>query len=55
MDWKWIEFAIAAVSTGKIFPRIFSNEKDAENFRRERADPNNWKIVSRTLWQSDWE
>lgn len=54
MKVKRMEFAIAAVTTGKIFPKIFKNKKDAERFRLERADPDHWKVVSRAIWETDW-
>lgn len=49
MEVKRMEFAIAVVTTGKVFPKIFKSKEDAEQFRLERADPDHWKIVSRTI------
>lgn len=49
------EYAVAAVTTGKIFPAVFTSEEKAKQFKEERGNPSNWKIVSRKVIYNEWE
>lgn len=50
-----IEYAIMAVTTGKVFPKTFDTPKEAQQFRDKRPDPSHWKVVHRTITYSDWK
>lgn len=50
-----VEFSIASISTGKVVPRVFKTESEAEEYRAERSDPEKWKIVGRKIIYSPWE
>lgn len=52
---KVTEYAIAAVTTDKVFPVIFTTEADAERFRKRRNDPSHWKVVSREITYGEWK
>ena len=49
-----MQYAIAAVSTGKIFPRIFKTETEAEEYISHRTDPNKWRVVCRDVVCGEW-
>lgn len=49
------EYAIAAVTTGKVVPTVFMTEEEAERFKQWRPDPSHWKLVSREVVYSEWE
>lgn len=50
-----VEFSIASISTGKVVPRVFKTESEAEEYRAERSDPEKWKMVGRKIIYSPWE
>lgn len=50
-----IEHAIAAITTGKVFPKVFETEKEAEQFKERRPDPSHWKVVSREVTYGEWK
>lgn len=52
---KKIEYAIAAVTTDKVYPKVFTTETEAEQFRERRPDPSHWKVVSREVTYSEWK
>lgn len=52
---KKIEYAIAAVVNGKVFPKVFMSEEEAKLFRKVRPDPSHWKIVRREVVYGEWE
>lgn len=54
MEYK-IEFAIAAIGSGKAFPRVFETEDEAEQFRLKRSEPSKWKVVMREVTYSEWK
>lgn len=49
------EYAIAAVTTDKVFPKVFITEKEANDFREGRPDPSHWKLVSREVTYGEWK
>lgn len=49
------EYAIAAVTTNKIFPKVFLTEEEAEQFKERRPDPSHWKVVSRDVTYGEWK
>lgn len=49
------EYAVAAVATDKIFPKIFITEDEAKQFQEHRPDPSHWKIVSREVTYGEWK
>lgn len=51
----YTEYAIAAITTDKVFPKIFEREEDAENFKQARPEPDHWKVVKRTVNYSEWK
>ena len=51
---KVTEYAVAAISTGKVFPKIFRTKEGAEGFRAMRSDPSHWKLVSREVTYGEW-
>lgn len=52
---KKIEFAVAAITTNKVFPKVFSTKEEAETNRLKHADPSHWKIVKREVIYGKWE
>ena len=52
---KKIEYAIAAVTTDKVFPKVFITEEEADKFKSYRPDPSHWKVVSREVTYSEWK
>ena len=52
---KKIEYAIAAVVNGKVFPRVFMSEEEAKLFIEIRQDPSHWKIVRREVVYGEWK
>ena len=51
---KVTEYAIAAVTTDKVFPKVFITEDEAEQFKERRPDPSHWKLVSREVTYGEW-
>lgn len=49
------EYAIAAVTSNKVVPKVFITEEEAEQFREQRPDPSHWRIVSREVTYSQWK
>lgn len=52
---KKIEYAIAAVTTDKVFPKVFMTEEEAKKFKSYRPNPSHWKVVSREVTYSEWQ
>lgn len=50
-----IEYAVAAVTTDKIFPKVFLTEDEANRFKDCRPDPSHWKLVSREVTYGEWK
>lgn len=50
-----IEYALASVSTGKVFPQVFMTGEEAEKIKSYRPDPNHWKVVTREVSYSEWK
>ena len=55
MEEKKIEYAIAVVTNGKVFPKVFITKEEAEKYKSHRPDPASWKIVSREVIYGDWQ
>jgi hypothetical protein len=53
--YKVTEYAIAAVTTNKVFPKVFITEEEAEQFKERRLDPSHWKVVSREVTYGEWK
>ena len=49
------EYAIAGVTTKKVFPRRFRSKEEAEKFISERPDPSHWIVMKRTVIYEEWE
>lgn len=49
------QHAIAAVTTGKVFPVVFVTEEEAKQFKDKRPDPTHWKLVSREVTYGEWK
>lgn len=52
---KKMEYAIAAIINGKVFPKVFLSEEEANLFKAARPDPTHWKIVSREIIYGEWK
>lgn len=52
---KKIEYAIATVVNGRIFPKVFMSEEEAEKYKSYRPDQSHWKIVRREVVYGEWE
>ena len=48
------EYSLAVVSTGKVIPKIFPTEQEAEEYRAQRSDPEHWKVVRRAVIYKGW-
>lgn len=49
------EYAVRAVTTKKVFPKVFKTKDDAEKNRQKHADPEHWEIVKRNVLYGEWE
>ena len=49
------QFAIAAVTTGRVFPKIWETYDEAEQYRMRRQNPENWKVVCREITYGEWK
>lgn len=52
---RTVEFAIMAVTTNKVFPKIFKDADAAEDYKSKRSDPAHWKVVRREVTYGEWE
>lgn len=52
---KKIEYGVRAVTTKKVFPKVFDTKKEAEKNRQKHADPNHWEVVKREVVYGEWE
>ena len=52
---KRYQYAIAGVTTGRVFPKIFDSEQEAIDYKKKRPEPDNWKIVKREVTYTNWE
>lgn len=52
---KKTEYAIAAIVNGKVFPKVFMLEEEAEKYKSYRPDPNCWKVVKREVTYGEWQ
>ena len=52
---KTKEFGIAAKRTGKVFPKTFKTEIEAEKYLQKFANPDHWKIVWREVTKGEWQ
>lgn len=51
-DTRW---GIRGKNTKENFPMLFVSRKEAEIFRLNRTNPDDWEIVKQTVTYSDWE
>lgn len=54
---KGYQYAIATVTTGRVFPKVFDTEQDAIDYKNKKPEPDHWKVVKReiTIMVTDWE
>lgn len=52
---KKLEYALMAVTTKKVFPRVYSTKEEAEKNRMKHAEPDHWEIVAREVTYGNWK
>lgn len=49
------EYSLAAVTTDFVIPTIYYSKEECEKERLKRAEPDHWKVVSRSVVYSAWK